>query len=235
MSILPSLAVQFSNESQPDSAKYLWDFGDGGTSTLLSPIYPYAAPGNYTVSLTETFNGISYTDSVPVTIYPLPVINFGGDTILLYSGASVNLTAGEGFTEYLWSSGGTGPGITVWNGGDYWARVKDIHCCYNSDTVYVNEFEYYVPNAFTPNGDGLNDNLRITGLYRNISFRMYVYDRWGRQIFETNDMDQGWDGKINGKPAPSDTYTWIMFIDFVGKDIVTNGKVVLKGSVILLR
>ncbi len=224
---------EITNKANIDNV--LWDFGDGSTSPDLSPAHSYAQPGNYSVKLKETFNGIDYSDSVAITIFPLPVINFGGDTILLYSGASVNLNAGEGFTEYLWSTNATTPVITVSSGGNYWARVKDIHCCYNSDTVYVNEFKYYVPNAFTPNGDGINDNLRITGLYENISFQMYVYDRWGRQIFETTNREQGWDGKINGKPAPADTYAWIIYIDFLGADIVTNGKVVYKGFVTLLR
>jgi gliding motility-associated-like protein len=211
-----------------------WDFGDGTGSTQIDPDHLYANPGTYKVKLTETFNGKSYTDSMFVTNYPLPVINLV-DTVLLYSGSSINLHAGGGYMEYLWSTGSADSIIPVSTQGDYWAKVKDIHCCINSDTTFVKVFEYFIPNAFSPNGDGVNDVFRVTGLYKNITFRMTIYDRWGTEVFESDNIDVGWNGIVNGQYCPPDSYVWIVQIKFLGQDIITQGDVKFKGTVTVVR
>ena len=212
----------------------LWDFGDGATSTQLSPFHLYNAPGNFKVRLTENFNGKAFMDSVSITIHDLPVIQLG-DTILLFSGASIVLHGGAGFQSYEWSNGSRNADINVENGGNYWVKVEDYYCCYNSDSVYVNVFNYFFPNAFTPDGDGKNDIFRMIGLYRNINLKLYVYDRWGKMVFHSEDIDEGWDGTTKGQKCPPGTYSWEALIDFIGNDITTNGKVSFKGTVILLR
>jgi gliding motility-associated-like protein len=186
------------------------------------------------VKLTEKFNGQSFTDSMQVTNFPLPVISLA-DTILLYSGTSINLHAGGGFMEYLWSTNSRDSIIAVENQGSYWAQVKDIHCCVNSDTTFVKVFEYFIPNAFTPNGDGLNDYFRVNGLYKNITFNMVVYDRWGQMVFQSKNIDQGWDGIYNGQYCPPESYVWVVKISFLGQDILTQGDVVFKGTVTIVR
>jgi len=70
-------------------------------------------------------------------------------------------------------------------------------------------FVVYIPNTFTPNGDGINDGWFAKGV--GISkFNVMVFDRWGHKIFETNDMDQAWDGHIKGseEPIKQDVYVW---------------------------
>ena len=227
-------ATQFHITNKANIDQVSWDFGDGAGSSVMDPVHLYAQPGTYKVKLTETFNGINFKDSLPVTIHTLPVVELG-DSILLYSGSTINLHAGGGNMEYLWSNGSNDSIISVSDQGDYWVKVRDYNCCVNFDTVYVKVFQYYIPNAFTPNGDGLNDIFRVTGLYRNVRFNMYLYDRWGQLIFHSGDLDTGWDGTYQGKPCPADTYIWMVNIDFLGQDIVTKGSIVLKGSVILLR
>lgn len=224
--------LHITNKANIDSVS--WDFGDGATSNQVDPLHSYATPGSYLVKLTENFNGQAFTDSVVVTNYPLPHITLV-DTILLYSGSTINLHAGGGFTEYLWSTGSRDSVISVRNQGSYWAQVQDIHCCLNSDTTYVKVFEYFIPNAFTPNGDGLNDSFGVTGLYKNITFSMVVYDRWGQLVFESDDVDARWDGTTGGQYCPSDSYVWIVNVGFLGQDIVTQGDVVFKGTVTIVR
>jgi gliding motility-associated-like protein len=223
---------RITNTANTDSV--VWSFGDGGSSTSLSPMHAYAQPGNYWVKLTSKFNGIGYNDSSLVTSYALPVIGLG-DTILLYSGSSINLHAGGGFKEYTWSTGSQDSIITVENQGNYWAKVKDFNCCINSDSVFVRVFEYFIPNAFTPNGDGLNDYFRVVGLYKNIKFKMYLYNRWGQLVFETDDIDKGWDGTSKGRYCDPDSYVWVVNVGFLGQDIITQGDIVLKGTVTLVR
>jgi gliding motility-associated-like protein len=220
------------NKANIDSVQ--WDFGDGSSSIQLSPFHSYSQPGTYLVKLTESFNGKNFRDSVPITIYDLPPINIG-DTILLYSGTSVVLHAGSGFQSYLWSTLSTGTEITVENGGNYWARVEDFHCCYNTDSVYVEVFNYFFPTAFTPDGDGKNDVFRLIGLYRNINLTLYIYNRWGQMVFESDNIDVGWDGTYMGQKCRPEAYAWVAYIDFRSSDIITNGKIKLKGTVILVR
>jgi gliding motility-associated-like protein len=220
------------NKANIDSVH--WDFNDGGTSTIQDPMHHFTQPGTYWVTLTEKFNGNSFIDSMPVTIHSLPHVQLG-DTILLYSGATINLHAGGGNMDYNWSTGATDSIIAVSDEGNYWVRVKDFNCCINSDSVYIKVFKYYIPSAFTPNGDGLNDAFKVIGLYRNIRFKMYIYNRWGQLLFESDNIDTGWDGTYKNSLCSADTYTWVINIDFLGQDIITKGNVSLKGSVILLR
>jgi gliding motility-associated-like protein len=223
---------RISNRANIDQV--LWNFGDGTTSAVSEPVHVFAQPGTYSVSLTESWNGETFTDTLPVTIHDLPSILLG-DTIMLYSGAVINLHAGGGLQTYLWSTGSADSIISTESQGDYRVEVQDWNCCFNTDSVYVKVFQYFIPNTFTPNGDGLNDIFRVVGLYRDIEFKMYVYDRWGGLVFTSSDIDQGWDGTFKGKPADADTYIWIVHVNFLGEDIITNGDVVLKGTVTILK
>lgn len=223
---------RISNRANIDQV--LWNFGDGTTSAVSEPVHVFAQPGTYSVSLTESWNEETFTDTLPVTIHDLPSILLG-DTIMLYSGAVINLHAGGGLQTYLWSTGSTDSIISTESQGDYRVEVQDWNCCFNTDSVYVKVFQYFIPNTFTPNGDGLNDIFRVVGLYRDIEFKMYVYDRWGGLVFTSSDIDQGWDGTFKGKPADADTYIWIVHVNFLGEDIITNGDVVLKGTVTILK
>lgn len=228
-------ATQFHITNKANIDSVTWNFGDGASSTLMDPVHSYANPGTYWVKLTEKFNGQYFTDSIMVTNYRLPQIALGGDTVLLYSGSSINLHAGGGFTEYLWSTGSMDSIINVSTEGSYWARVEDIHCCLNTDTTYVKVFEYFIPNAFTPNGDGLNDVFYVRGLYKNIRFKMFVYNRYGQLMFESEDIDKGWDGITGGTYCPPGTYAWVVNVEFIGNDIITEGDIVFKGTVTLVR
>jgi gliding motility-associated-like protein len=154
---------------------------------------------------------------------------------LLYSGSTIKLHAGGGYTDYLWSTGSQDSVITVGSQGSYWAKVRDIHCCVNADTTFIKVFEYFIPNAFTPNGDGLNDYFRVNALYKNISFSMVIYDRWGRLVFESDNVDKGWDGTVAGSPCPPDSYVWRVEIGFLGQDIITQGDIVFKGTVTIVK
>ncbi|MEI7662222.1 MAG: gliding motility-associated C-terminal domain-containing protein [Bacteroidota bacterium] len=211
-----------------------WNFGDGGSSNQMDPVHIFSNPGAYWVKEVQKFNGEAFADSMLVYSYKLPVISLG-DTILLYSGSSINLHAGAGFIEYTWSTKSQDSIIPVDRQGSYWAQVKDIHCCVNSDTTYVKVFGYYIPNAFSPNNDGLNDEFKVTGLYKNITFSMYVYDRWGTEVFHSENIDTGWNGMHSGQPCPSDTYVWFVHIGFLGQDIITQGDVKFNGTVTIVR
>ena len=100
-----------------------------------------------------------------------------------------------------------------------------------ADTVTVHVIPY-IPNAFTPNGDGINDVFRIRGVQpENITkFNFQVYNRWGQIVFYTNDILKGWDGSCNGKKCPSEVYTWAIYYEDSNKTKVSN-----KGIITLVR
>jgi gliding motility-associated-like protein len=220
------------NEANIDSIN--WNFDDGGSASVVDPVYSFASPGKYWVKTTEFFNGEAFTDSLLVTNYRLPQIGLA-DTMLIYTGSTINLHAGGGFMEYTWSTKSKDSIITVKDEGDYWVKVKDYQCCINSDTTYLKVFQYFIPNAFTPNGDGLNDIFKVNGLYKNINFNLVIYDRWGRFVFESTNIDSGWDGTVGGTHCEPDAYVWVVKITFKGQDIVTDGDVKFKGTVTLVR
>lgn len=100
-----------------------------------------------------------------------------------------------------------------------------------TDTVRIHVIPY-IPNAFTPNGDGLNDVFRITGLpVENITrFNFQVFNRWGQAIFSTSDIMEGWDGRSKGEYCSADVYSWVIFWEDSKKTRVTN-----KGTITLVR
>jgi len=100
---------------------------------------------------------------------------------------------------------------------------------YDTVTVYVHQ---NIPNAFTPNNDGLNDSFRILGLPpENITqFNLQIFDRWGQVVFETNNIEAAWDGTYKGKPCPAEVYTWVIYYETSKKTKLSN-----KGQVMLIR
>lgn len=125
------------------------------------------------------------------------------------------------------------PLATLYNDTYFTVQVTDSIGCTASDNVFIKVYEgpmYYLPNSFTPNGDGLNDIFRpiAVGIRSTDYFR--VFNRFGTLMFETRQWMQGWDGTLKGKPANSGTYVWMI------KGIDKNGAVIeMKGTVILLR
>jgi gliding motility-associated-like protein len=90
----------------------------------------------------------------------------------------------------------------------------------------------YIPNAFTPNGDGLNDKFIILGIpYEQVThFNLQIYDRWGQMIYTSNDIREGWDGTRNGENCPEGVYVWTIYYQDNKKKPVTN-----KGTITLIR
>jgi gliding motility-associated-like protein len=110
------------------------------------------------------------------------------------------------------------------------------YCTLCSGQEYRTETTIFVkpniPNAFTPNGDGLNDYFKIVGIPpENITlFNLQIFNRWGQIVFQTTDISQGWDGKLNGEYCPAEYYTWVIFYVDDNKRRVSN-----KGGLMLVR
>jgi gliding motility-associated-like protein len=144
-----------------------------------------------------------------------------GDTITLNPGL---------FSQYLWQDNSTGSTYTVTKGGTYWVKVIDTAGCEFSDTVKITSnycMAIKIPNTFTPNGDGINDTWNIPPLQYFPSCTVFVYTKWGRQVFTSIGYSKAWDGTYNGKGLPVGTYYYVI-------DLNNNTKP-LAGFITLIR
>ena len=139
-----------------------------------------------------------------------------------------------GFDKYSWNTGETSSSMMVSQPGIYSLTVTDNNTCAGTDTINVNPKAcaegIFVPNAFTPNGDGHNDLLRPINLNNEpvTQFRFAIYDRWGQRIFESRNPSSGWDGTMQGTEQPTGTYVWQLEYQFPGAALsVHSGTVVL--------
>jgi gliding motility-associated-like protein len=225
---------------------YIWEFGNGDSSTSEFPFYIYTDSGSYNIGLTViTKNGCVDTVKtdypINVKVNPTPVANFSVfplETSIFEPEITFTNLANLGLDCYIF----TGDGIMLnscdstysyLNPGVYSAAqvVKNSSGC--SDTLFQNleitgEFAFFAPNAFTPNGDGQNDFFKPV-IYGIESYQLSIYDRWGRVVFKTTSNSKGWDGRIGRKiAAQNESYTWrVDAIDYLGNNQLFIGNVIL--------
>ena len=200
--------------------------------------------GEFIVTVTDT-KGCTYVDSFALTYQRGLSVEAGADdTVNL--GGTATLTAvptpAENDISYYWTpdyklSCNTCQITTATplQTMTYIVYATDTSGCKASDsvTVYVNvQYDLYVPSAFTPNGDGINDYFEIFG---NKSAWNYVdikiFDRWGEKVFESNDLYFQWDGTYRGQIQQPDVFVYILTVGYI--DGHSTG--VLKGSITLIR
>ena len=191
----------------------------------------------YTLTVRDQYGcNFAVTDEVKVTVQP-PVPAFAGHDTTAVSGTAHQLMA-TGGVSYLWSPSAPlnsaniqNPLATLTDDQKFVVQVTDIAGCIGYDTVFVKVYagpNYYIPNAFTPNGDGLNDIFRPipVGMVKTEWFR--VFNRYGEVVFETTQWMKGWDGSFRGKQQPVGAYVWaIKGVDRNGKKIEMKGTVML--------
>lgn len=203
---------------------------------------PYATlpVGDHTFYVKIT-NDVYCTDTLTSLIHVLqnPVVtSFPADTTIKY-GDGITLTA-LGALNYFWN-----PVVSLNDpmSSDPWATPKentayivigaDENGCTGSDTSFVQinyRSQVFIPNAFSPNGDGLNDVFKIAHITDQRILTFNIYDRWGNLVFQTNNPNEGWDGTYNGKPASQDVYQYYIKLGYPD-----NYQETFKGSVNLIR
>jgi gliding motility-associated-like protein len=237
------------NLAIPDTAiSWNWDLGNGQGSTQQQTSGTYNTAGKYTVRLQAANSlGCKDTTSETIVVNPPPSIKVNGDTVLMVgSGINIPMLYSSGVVSYNWTpatnlsctdcaSPYANPQFTT----TYQVTVTDSNDCSSSRYVTLitlcNNKNFFIPNTFSPNGDGVNDVFypRGTGIDRIQAMR--IFDRWGEPVFEkrffpANDPTSGWDGTYKGKPANSDTYIYMIDIICENATIITY-----KGNVTLIR
>ncbi|HHM21513.1 MAG TPA: PKD domain-containing protein [Bacteroidetes bacterium] len=219
--------IFFDNLSSPVDEHYdvQWGFGDGGSGTAISPFYTYEEVGTYSVTLSITSPLGCRIDTVwndLITVLPSPTANF-----TFSPNQPSNLVPTVSFSDqsmgavgWKWSFGDIGasieqnPVFTFPDTGLQAIELVVFHQSGCTDTTVqyldvIPEIRYFLPNAFTPNGDGFNDGFRGNGMMDGATgFHLSIWNRYGEMLFETTDPFEAWNGRKHntGQLAPQGVY-----------------------------
>jgi gliding motility-associated-like protein len=218
---------------------FQWTYPDG-TITENDPLIfnvTLANAGDYTLVATDHV-GCTDQKSIELLVSENPVASFHGTDTLEMQAGDV-LDAGAGLSSYHWNTGDSTESIVINTEGMYSVEIESPVGCLGSDSVYVKltseeipEFEIYVPNAFSPNDDGVNDVFRVVADGLSIvNCQLSIFDRWGGEVFSGEGISSGWDGKKAGKDCPGGVYVYKIVFSVDG----VTGNQERVGTVMLVR
>ncbi len=244
--------IQFTNTSTTDEGminNLEWTFINGKDSTrsstaLNNPTHIFTVPDQTYAAIlaVTTTKGCEARDTQYINTRQSPYPLITHDTILS-AGEPWQLHANSGYDSigsFVWTPAfgldnpnSANPVATGTEDITYKVQIQNSYGCSLSDTVHIKYYkgpDIYVPNAFTPNGDGRNDIFRPfpVGIVKLDYFR--VFNRWGGIMYQTQAYLQGWDGRVGGQPALPGTYIW----EVRGKDY-KNTVIFKRGTVLLIR
>lgn len=209
---------------------YQWTKPNNQTESTSSFIIFSLKPsdkGDYIVKVTDAYNCI-IEDTLNITVAPIPDAGFSSDTISFID--QYRLQATPGYANYQWNTGDTTNYIDVTTEGKYSVLIKTEQGCADTSSVVMKKrsvIDLKVPNAFTPNGDSLNDIFRpVVNADLIETFSLVIYNQWGQKIFESYDPVSGW----NGSDTSAGVYGWVITISDLDGNVIKA-----MGSVVLLR
>lgn len=230
--------IDMSGYISAGQTQIIWDFADGNFMFNTKALkHAYDVAGSYNLTLTAKYP--QCPDAVAtknIQVFAAPKVDIGSDTSICPNGAPIVIS-----NKYFdptninqWNTGDQTAAITARHPGIYEVTATNAAGCSTSDSMEVFKNCYLdIPNAFTPNGDGVNDYfLPRQLLSKSLSkFYMKIFDRWGQLIFETTSLNgRGWDGKFNDKAQPGGVYVYIIEAE-INKTWVEK----YEGNVTLLR
>ncbi len=196
--ICPGDSIQLNPGNNP-GASYLWSTGSTAQTLLVF------SGGTYTVKVSN--QQCSIWDTTIAVVVASTTLEHN---VTLCNVEKYTLDAGPAVLSYLWSTGETTRKIDVTAAGKYWIVMNTVLCTLIDTIIVQGSFAsgvLWVPNSFTPNGDLLNDVFTVKGIDITY-FQMMIFNRWGELVFETKQMDQGWNGTYKGKAPEQDIYVW---------------------------
>lgn len=217
---------------------WYWNFGDGTTDAVASPVKRYLRPGTYRVGLavTSAQGCVSDTAYKTARTYPYPVVD-AGPSFVVAPGSRVTFaaTASDVSGGVRWTPASSlsnaailTPSLVVMDDQVYTLAVTGEGNCTATDSMSVRVVRTVViPNVFTPNGDGINDTWAITNLNDYPGVTVQVFDRYGSRVLYTNGYARAWDGTYQQKPLAAGTYYYIIDLK--------NGTKPFSGSVTIIR
>ena len=209
--------------------------------TLADPVCTPSQTITYSLNVIDAKGCSSLVpDKVIVTVTPPIIVKTNPADTVVFAGDQFQLLASSPATIYSWSPGTglnnpfiPGPIISITSDITYTVTAKTPAGCEGEAEVNIKVFkgpEIYMPTGFTPNNDGKNDKFKpfTVGVTKLNYFR--VYNRWGRLIYSTAKLNEGWDGRISGVDQPTGTFVWMV------QGVARDGRVITKkGTVTLIR
>lgn len=186
---------------QTNGTSITWSTGDKGERTRVSK------GGVYWVSVSK--DGCTHSDSITVTALPLPTLAFELSGDVCSEGMAL-LTAKTNGDRLVWNTGETTPSIVLNAPGTFAVTVSTDRCSFSGEYPIICPCKIWVPNAFTPGKDGINDQYHLVSNSLIKYCKFSIYDRHGTLIFYTNSLSKPWDGTFNKKALPSDMYSYIL-------------------------
>lgn len=223
------LEVQFLNQSKQAGA-YTWEFGDGETGVDVDPVHMYNSTGDFPVTLVAT-NQTLCSDKIVkaglIRVLPAPVASFestpGINTPVELSAATFQFNNSSQYAHsYVWHFGdgdtavGIDPAHQYLLPGNYQVTLytrNDVGCIdsiHHGAYVVIPDKILQVPNAFSPNGDGIHDRWEIPGLRAFPDCQVTIYNRYGQPVFNRRGYNEPWDGNKHGKPVSAGTYYYVI-------------------------
>lgn len=214
----------------PIAGEYVWETPNG--EFLEGQIYThpnstFADDGFYNITFTDDY-GCQVDSFLNIEILPSPIVNLGNDSMFCLENPFY-ISAGN-HIEYIWQNGATTGEFLVENYGTYIVEVINEFGCFAKDSISFStncSTELYIPNAFSPNEDGENDFFHAYGI-EVVDFNLKIFDRWGAFLFESNHIEQGWNGKFKGQLKENGVYVYSINATFLdGTSIQKKGDVTL--------
>lgn len=201
--------------------------------------YKCNGPGIYSVTVTDFCNNTTQ-DAIEVLPQNFS-LTIDKDTPVICKGDAIELRANTGFYDYIWTPASTlsnaTAAVTIASPGVntvYTVTAKKFEDCQLNASVAITVKDcpetIFVPNSFTPNGDGVNDHFKPIAEGSFISYRFDVYNRYGEKLFSTTQKGKGWDGNYKAIAQLPCAYTWSLQYQFRNKKTVLK-----KGMVVLIR
>lgn len=247
----PPFCSDFTFSSSSPIQTYDWNLGNGMSGSSPTGSGCFNTTGIYTVTaeLTDVY-GCSNSNTYTVEVYPVPVADFNHAPIK----PIINVDGEVTFTDASWNTPIASWNWYFMNTAQYTSVLQNPTFMYTEPGNYVvalvvksdkgcsdtllrplvvgEDYGIYVPNAFTPNGDGINDFFQPKG-FGVVKYELNIFDRWGEKVFHTNVFEEGWDGTFQGRGSTiceESSYTWLInTVSVFGKSHE------LKGHVILMR
>jgi gliding motility-associated-like protein len=227
---------------------WLWDFGDGTTSTDFEPTHEYTLPGPYTITLTATNpNTCNQTSTYQFTInvYPKPAANFTWSPAPPIVNTPTNFSniSSPDAVQFKWKFGdgdslmttSTAPVQHQYNSTGTFNACLTAYNSIGCDSTVCMPVQAIVdplvdvPNAFTPLSNDANSLIMVRGFGIG-KVQFIIWNRWGQKVFESNSLESGWDGRYKGKPQEMDAYAYVLTATFID-----GSSALKKGNITLLR
>ncbi|MDX2045348.1 MAG: gliding motility-associated C-terminal domain-containing protein [Chitinophagaceae bacterium] len=221
-----------------DGATYQWykdSIAISGATGSLYHVAQFNGSGFYNVRISRG-NNCETTDALHIPFSKLVSLYIPADTFICKN-EILEIASSVNGILYEWNGGNSDSVIKVVQPGSYNIVAYDTNGCRRPFVVNVryqdcDKCTIYMPNAFTPNNDGLNDILRGSANCSIDDYSFQIYNRWGQKVFESNTIINGWDGTHNNKPLPGGAYIYV--VRFKNSSFEAKYKL-LKGYVNLIR